>query len=58
MTLYDFGSKFAETHTEKCECGERIELSAQKYRSPVDYTVVYVRCQSCGQSVAFVLPVD
>ena len=57
MDLYDFGSEYAETYTEKCACGREIEVSTQRDRGPEYYTSVYIRC-TCGLSVSFSLPVN
>ena len=57
MELYDFGSEFAQTYTEVCECGRTVEVSTQKDYRPEYYTEVYVKCV-CGKSVPFRLPVN
>ena len=53
----DFGGKWAQTYTEKCECGNVIEVSTQPDRHPEYYTEVFVKCP-CGKSVGFYLPVN
>lgn len=58
MSIYDFGSEFAQVYEEACVCGEVIRLSTQRDSSPEYYTDVHVECQKCGESVAFNLPVN
>jgi cytochrome c1 len=56
--MYDFDGEFAQTYTEKCPaCGTETEVSTQRDGNPEYYTGVYVRC-TCGDSVAFNLPVN
>jgi hypothetical protein len=55
--MYDFDGEFAQTYTEKCDCGEVIEVSTRKDECPEYYTEVYVKCK-CGKSVSFMLPVN
>jgi len=52
--LYDFGSEFAKTYSEECECGKTIEVSTPN--SADMEALIYVRC-SCGRSIEFILPV-
>ncbi len=43
---FDFGGKYAETYTEKCECGRTIEVSSQETDEidpPKCYTLVYTK---------------
>lgn len=59
MDLYDFGSEYAQSYTETCECGEKIEISTQKDHDGVEYsTDIYVKCSKCSKSVNFNLPVN
>jgi hypothetical protein len=55
--VYDFGSKYAQTYKEKCECGNEIEVSTQTDNHPEYKTDVFVKCK-CGKSVRFSLPVN
>jgi hypothetical protein len=57
MDMYDFGSEYAQTYKEICECGRIVELSTQTDNCPEYYTDVYVKCE-CGKSVHFELPVN
>ena len=57
IDIYDFGGEFSQVYTQKCECGNVIEISTQKDASPEYYTDVYVKC-NCGRSVKFLLPVN
>ena len=56
--MYDFGDELAQTYTETCCCGEEVEVSTQKDEHPEYRTEVNVRCQNCGSSVCFLLPVN
>ena len=55
--LYDFDGLCAQTYSEKCKCGEVVEVSTQRDSYPEYQTEVYVKCK-CGRSVAFLLPVN
>ena len=57
MSLYDFGSEFAQTFKEKCTCGRLVKVSTQKDNHPEYRTEIYVQCL-CGKSVEFSLPVN
>ena len=56
--MYDFDDEFSQTYTEKCGCGEVIEVSTQKDECPEYYTTVFVRCLKCKKGVEFNLPVN
>lgn len=58
MDLYDFGSDVAQTYEEECQYGEKIYISAQEDKCPEYYTNIYVKCNKCGASVEFHLPVN
>ena len=58
MSLYDFGSDYAQTYIETCKgCGADIEVSTQQDRCPEYTTEIYIKC-GCGESVEFELPVN
>jgi hypothetical protein len=58
IDIYDFGSDYSQTYKETCEnCGEGIQISAQRDKASEYSTVIYVKCE-CGTSVQFVLPVN
>lgn len=58
-SLYDFDDEFAQTYTEECECGNKIEVETEteEDEQPEYHTEIFVKC-SCGKSVAFILPVN
>lgn len=59
LGLYDFGSECAQTFTAKCDkCQAVIEVSTQRDECPEYHTEVYVRCQICGGTAVFSLPVN
>jgi hypothetical protein len=55
--IFDFGDPDACTYSAICECGRKIEVSAQKDHFSEYITDVFVRC-ICGKSVHFELPVN
>ena len=57
MSIYDFGSPWAQTYKERCECGRDVEVSTQKNENPEYITSIYVHCV-CGRSLPFNLPVN
>ncbi len=57
MDIYDFGDDYAQTYTEKCQCGEEMQVSTQKEGDPEFTTIIYIKCCKCGESVCFHLPV-
>ena len=57
-SLFDFGDIDAQTYTQECECGAKIEVSSQKDNNPEYYAEINVRCQKCGASNKFEIPVN
>jgi hypothetical protein len=55
--LFEFDEECAQTYTEECECGNKIEVSAQQDNHPEYYTEIHIKC-ICNRSVKFELPVN
>ena len=56
--LYNFNCKFSQTYSNKCVCGQEIDISTQEDNSPEYYSIIFIKCTKCGKSIKFSLPVN
>ncbi len=54
----DFGNRIAQTYKKYCECGKIIEISTHADLFSETFTNLHVKCQTCGMSIHFTLPVE